>query len=171
MGAAWREVKDGPAFDNVLEMVRGVRALGMEACVTLGMLNDDQAKRLKQAGLTAYNHNLDTSRSIQVDHLTRTVRRSAGYARSGVRRAGTTVSARAVSSAPGESIDDRCESCARWRRSIRSRSRCRSTRSSPPRAPLSAMAPSAARAGAHDRHRAHLDAAVARARLSAGACR
>ncbi|MCU1279533.1 MAG: Biotin synthase, partial [bacterium] len=62
MGAAWREVKDGPAFDNVLSMVRGVRALGMEACVTLGMLNDDQAKRLKEAGLTAYNHNLDTSR-------------------------------------------------------------------------------------------------------------
>src|SRR6476619_8048659 len=63
MGAAWREVKDGPAFDNVLSMVRGVRALGMEACVTLGMLNDDQAKRLKEAGLTAYNHNLDTSRA------------------------------------------------------------------------------------------------------------
>src|SRR5215468_9464970 len=62
MGAAWREVKDGPAFDNVLAMVRGVRELGMEACVTLGMLNDDQARRLKEAGLTAYNHNLDTSR-------------------------------------------------------------------------------------------------------------
>src|SRR6266850_7459137 len=62
MGAAWREVKDGPAFDNVLSMVRGVRALGMEACVTLGMLNDDQARRLKEAGLSAYNHNLDTSR-------------------------------------------------------------------------------------------------------------
>src|SRR6185436_13938217 len=62
MGAAWREVKDGAAFDNVLDMVRGVRALGMEACVTLGMLNDDQARRLKEAGLTAYNHNLDTSR-------------------------------------------------------------------------------------------------------------
>src|SRR5579859_7366844 len=62
MGAAWREVKDGPAFDHVLEMVRGVRALGMEACVTLGMLNDEQARRLKAAGLTAYNHNLDTSR-------------------------------------------------------------------------------------------------------------
>src|SRR6185295_19221831 len=54
MGAAWREVKDGPAFDNVLDMVRGVRALGLEACVTLGMLNDDQASRLKEAGLTAY---------------------------------------------------------------------------------------------------------------------
>jgi biotin synthase len=62
MGAAWRGVKDGPAFDQVLEMVRAVRRLDMEACVTLGMLTDDQARRLAQAGLTAYNHNLDTSR-------------------------------------------------------------------------------------------------------------
>jgi biotin synthase len=62
MGAAWREVKDGPQFEGVLEMVRVVRGLGMEACVTLGMLTDDQARRLAAAGLTAYNHNLDTSR-------------------------------------------------------------------------------------------------------------
>jgi biotin synthase len=62
MGAAWREVKDGPQFDSVLEMVRLVRGLGMEACVTLGMLDDEQARRLADAGLTAYNHNLDTSR-------------------------------------------------------------------------------------------------------------
>jgi biotin synthase len=61
MGAAWRNVRDGEAFDAVLNMVHGVRALGMEACVTLGMLNAAQAVRLKQAGLTAYNHNLDTS--------------------------------------------------------------------------------------------------------------
>ena len=63
MGAAWREVKDGPAFDEVLDMVRGVRALGMEACATLGMLTEAQAARLAEAGLSAYNHNLDTSRS------------------------------------------------------------------------------------------------------------
>jgi biotin synthase len=62
MGAAWRSPKDGPQFDRVLEMVRAVRALDMEACVTLGMLTDEQARRLKDAGLTAYNHNLDTSR-------------------------------------------------------------------------------------------------------------
>jgi biotin synthase len=62
MGAAWRSPKDGPEFDRVLDMVRVVRGLGMEACVTLGMLTDDQARRLKDAGLTAYNHNLDTSR-------------------------------------------------------------------------------------------------------------
>ncbi len=61
MGAAWRSVKDGPAFDSVLDMVRGVRDLDMEACVTLGMLTEAQAKRLAEAGLTAYNHNLDTS--------------------------------------------------------------------------------------------------------------
>jgi biotin synthase len=61
MGAAWRDVHDGPAFDSVLEMVEGVAALGMEVCTTLGMLNEAQARRLKRAGLTAYNHNLDTS--------------------------------------------------------------------------------------------------------------
>jgi biotin synthase len=62
MGTAWRGPRDGPQFDQVLDMVREVRALGMEACVTLGMLTDDQARRLSEAGLTAYNHNLDTSR-------------------------------------------------------------------------------------------------------------
>jgi biotin synthase len=62
MGTAWRGPRDGPQFDRVLEMVRAVRDLGMEACVTLGMLTDDQARRLHEAGLTAYNHNLDTSR-------------------------------------------------------------------------------------------------------------
>ena len=62
MGTAWREARGGEAFDRVVDMVRAVRELGMEACVTLGMLNDEQARRLKEAGLTAYNHNLDTSR-------------------------------------------------------------------------------------------------------------
>jgi biotin synthase len=60
MGAAWRQVRDGREFDAVIEMVRGVRALGMEACMTLGMLKPHQAERLAAAGLTAYNHNLDT---------------------------------------------------------------------------------------------------------------
>lgn len=61
MGAAWRDVPHGPQFARVLEMVRGVRALGMEACCTLGMLDQEQADALADAGLTAYNHNLDTS--------------------------------------------------------------------------------------------------------------
>ncbi|WP_320664702.1 biotin synthase BioB [Prochlorococcus sp. MIT 1223] len=61
MGWAWREIRDGQPFESMLEMVRGVRALGLEACVTAGMLTDNQAHRLAEAGLTAYNHNLDTS--------------------------------------------------------------------------------------------------------------
>lgn len=62
MGAAWREVKDNAQFDRVLDMVKGVKAIGgLEVCCTLGMLTADQAERLKDAGLDAYNHNLDTS--------------------------------------------------------------------------------------------------------------
>jgi biotin synthase len=61
MGAAWRDVPDGRPFEQVLDMVRVVRSLGMEACCTLGMLNQPQADALAAAGLTAYNHNLDTS--------------------------------------------------------------------------------------------------------------
>ena len=61
MGAAWRQVQDGTDFEQVLQMVRAVAALGMEVCVTLGMLEPHQAQALKGAGLTSYNHNLDTS--------------------------------------------------------------------------------------------------------------
>jgi biotin synthase len=61
MGWAWREIRDGKAFDDMVAMVEGVRELGMEACVTAGMLSASQAERLATAGLTAYNHNLDTS--------------------------------------------------------------------------------------------------------------
>ncbi len=61
MGAAWREVKDNQSFDDVLDMVRGVAALDLEVCCTLGMINEEQAVKLKEAGLKAYNHNLDTS--------------------------------------------------------------------------------------------------------------
>src|SRR3989442_4850003 len=61
LGAAWRQVSDGPEFDSVLEMVRGVSSLGLEVCCTLGMLTESQAQRLAEAGLYAYNHNLDTS--------------------------------------------------------------------------------------------------------------
>jgi len=70
MGAAWREVKDGASFDAVLGMVEGVAALGIEVCVTLGMLTADQARRLKAAGLTAYNHNLDTSPEFYPEIIT-----------------------------------------------------------------------------------------------------
>jgi len=64
MGAAWREARDNRHFDEVLEMVSGVRDLGLEVCCTLGMLTESQAERLKDAGLYAYNHNLDSSREF-----------------------------------------------------------------------------------------------------------
>jgi biotin synthase len=91
MGAAWRDVPEGPAFDRVLEMVRAVRGLGLEACCTLGMLTDDQADALAGAGLSAYNHNLDTSPEFYGQIITtRTYEdRLATLAR--VRRAGVTV--------------------------------------------------------------------------------
>jgi biotin synthase len=106
MGAAWREVKDGPAFDEVLEMVRGVRTLGMEACCTLGMLTESQAQRLGEAGLTAYNHNLDTSKTFYGKIIsTRTFEdRLATLSR--VRKAGITVCSGGIIGM-GESLDDR----------------------------------------------------------------
>lgn len=61
MGAGWREVTDGKAFENILQMIKGVKALGLEVCCTLGMLEKQHAEALKAAGLYAYNHNLDTS--------------------------------------------------------------------------------------------------------------
>jgi biotin synthase len=67
MGAAWRNVKDGPEFDQVLEMVRTINKLDMEVCCTLGMITENQAKRLAEAGLYAYNHNLDTSEDYYKD--------------------------------------------------------------------------------------------------------
>lgn len=91
MGAAWREVKDGPDFDKVLKMVSGVREMGMEACVTLGMLNDDQAKRLADAGLTAYNHNLDTSPEFYSQIITTRTYDDRLDTISSVRKAGITV--------------------------------------------------------------------------------
>ncbi len=67
MGAAWREVRDNSDFDKVLAMVKGVNAIGLEVCCTLGMLTDSQAQKLKDAGLYAYNHNLDTSEEFYGD--------------------------------------------------------------------------------------------------------
>ena len=70
MGAAWREVRDNRDFDRVLEMVKGVNELGMEVCCTMGMLTEDQAKKLYDAGLYAYNHNVDTSSEHYADVIT-----------------------------------------------------------------------------------------------------
>jgi biotin synthase len=70
MGAAWREVRENRDFDNVLTMVKGVSSMGMEVCCTLGMLTPEQAQKLKDAGLYAYNHNLDTSEEFYKDIIT-----------------------------------------------------------------------------------------------------
>lgn len=70
MGAAWREVRDNKDFDKVLDMVKGVNNMGMEVCCTLGMLTHEQALKLKEAGLYAYNHNLDTSEEFYNDIIT-----------------------------------------------------------------------------------------------------
>jgi biotin synthase len=107
MGAAWREVKDGPAFDEVLDMVRGVRALGMEACTTLGMLTEAQAQKLAEAGLTAYNHNLDTSRSYYKSIISTRTFDDRLRTLGNVRKAGITVCSGGIIGM-GESIDDRC---------------------------------------------------------------
>jgi len=70
MGAAWREVRDNRDFDKVLDMISGVNQMGMEVCATMGMLTEEQAKRMKEAGLHAYNHNLDTSEEFYDDIIT-----------------------------------------------------------------------------------------------------
>jgi biotin synthase len=88
MGAAWREAKDGPEFDRVVEMVRVVKSLGMEACCTLGMIDESQAARLKEAGLTAYNHNLDTSEEYYSEIITTRTYRDRLETLDRVRRAG-----------------------------------------------------------------------------------
>jgi biotin synthase len=108
MGAAWREVKDGPAFDEVLEMVRGVKGLGMEACCTLGMLTESQAQRLAEAGLTAYNHNLDTSRAYYKSIISTRTFDDRLRTLGNVRKAGITVCSGGIIGM-GESLDDRCE--------------------------------------------------------------
>lgn len=107
MGAAWREVKEGPAFDSVIEMVKGVREMGMEACCTLGMLSEDQAKRLAEAGLSAYNHNLDTSKTFYGEIISTRVYEDRLRTLGNVRRAGITVCSGGIIGM-GESLDDRC---------------------------------------------------------------
>jgi biotin synthase len=108
MGAAWREVKDGPQFDSVLEMVRGVKALGLEACCTLGMLTESQARRLKEAGLDAYNHNLDTSAEHYGDIISTRTYEDRLRTLERVRNAGIGVCCGGIIGM-GESAEDRCK--------------------------------------------------------------
>jgi len=106
MGAAWRQVSDGPEFDSVLEMVRGVSSLGLEVCCTLGMLNESQARRLADAGLYAYNHNLDTSPEFYGEIITTRNYEDRLRTLEHVRKAGITVCCGGIIGM-GESDEDR----------------------------------------------------------------
>jgi len=91
MGAAWRQPPEGKEFERVLEMVRGVSALGLEVCCTLGMLKEEQAQQLKDAGLSAYNHNLDTSPEFYGSIITTRAYDDRLKTLAAVRKAGITV--------------------------------------------------------------------------------
>jgi biotin synthase len=91
MGAAWRQAPEGEEFDHVLEMVQAVSGLGMEVCCTLGMLTQEQADRLGEAGLTAYNHNLDTSPEYYRRIITTRTYEDRLRTLAAVRKAGVTV--------------------------------------------------------------------------------
>lgn len=106
MGAAWRQVPEGPEFDRVLEMVRTVTQMGLEACCTLGMLTLSQARRLKRAGLHSYNHNLDTSPEFYGKIITTRTYKDRLKTLAVVRKAGIQVCSGGIVGL-GESVKDR----------------------------------------------------------------
>jgi len=106
MGAAWREVRDNRDFDQVVEMVQAVNDLDMEVCCTLGMLSEEQAKRLKNAGLFAYNHNLDSSREFYKDIISTREYDNRLETIDNVRKAGISVCSGGIIGM-GEAVEDR----------------------------------------------------------------
>jgi biotin synthase len=108
MGAAWREVRDNRDFDRVLDMVKGVNEMGMEVCCTLGMLTGEQAQKLADAGLYAYNHNLDTSKEHYSEIITTRTYEDRLQTLDNVRKAGVTVCCGGIIGL-GETHEDRIE--------------------------------------------------------------
>ncbi|MEY3199246.1 MAG: hypothetical protein RJA13_1204 [Bacteroidota bacterium] len=106
MGAAWREIRDNKDFDNVIEMVQAVNDLDMEVCCTLGMMNETQAVRLKNAGLFAYNHNLDTSKEFYGDVISTREYEERLTTIANARKAGITVCSGGIIGM-GEAVEDR----------------------------------------------------------------
>ncbi|MGV3632682.1 MAG: biotin synthase BioB [Bacteroidota bacterium] len=106
MGAAWREVRDNRDFDSVVEMVQAVNDLDMEVCCTLGMLNENQAQRLKKAGLFAYNHNLDSSKEFYKDIISTREYEDRLNTIENARKAGITVCSGGIIGM-GEAVEDR----------------------------------------------------------------
>lgn len=111
MGAAWRNVKDGPEFEQVLDMVRSVNEAGLEVCCTLGMLTERQAQRLGEAGLYAYNHNLDTSEKYYKEVISTRGYEDRLQTIDNVRKTGVTVCSGGIIGM-GESAEDRCSMLA-----------------------------------------------------------
>lgn len=107
LGAAWRNVKDGPEFDQVLDMVREVTKLDMEVCCTLGMLTENQAKRLEEAGLYAYNHNIDSSEEYYKEVISTRAFQDRIETIGNVRKTSITLCSGGIIGM-GESIEDRC---------------------------------------------------------------
>ena len=108
IGAAWRQATDGPAFDRVLEMIGEIKALGLESCATLGMLDRGQAERLQEAGLDYYNHNLDTGRYFYESIITTRTYEDRLDTLRHVRKAGIKVCCGGILGM-GESHDDRID--------------------------------------------------------------
>lgn len=106
MGAAWRNVKDGAEFDQVLEMVRTINKMDMEVCCTLGMITENQAQRLAEAGLYAYNHNLDTSEDYYKEVISTRGFEDRLQTIENVRKTSVTVCSGGIIGM-GESVDDR----------------------------------------------------------------
>ena len=106
MGAAWREVRDNRDFDKVIQMVESVSEMGMEVCCTLGMLSENQALRLKNAGLYAYNHNLDSSREFYKDIISTREYDDRLKTIDNARRVGLTVCSGGIIGM-GEAVEDR----------------------------------------------------------------
>jgi len=106
MGAAWRDVKDNGQFERVLDIVRGVADTGLEVCATLGMLDADQARRLEEAGLYAYNHNLDTSAEYYEQIITTRTYQDRLDTIEAVRETNLTLCSGGIIGM-GESVDDR----------------------------------------------------------------
>ena len=106
MGAAWREVRDNKDFDRVLAIVKAVNDLGLEVCATLGMITEEQAKKLKEAGLYAYNHNIDTSEEFYKKIITTRSYQDRLDTIRNTRKANITVCCGGIIGM-GESIDDR----------------------------------------------------------------
>lgn len=106
MGAAWRNVKDGPEFDEVLEMVRTINKMDMEVCCTLGMITENQAQRLAEAGLYAYNHNIDSSEEYYKEVISTRAFEDRLQTIENVRKTNVTVCSGGIIGM-GESIEDR----------------------------------------------------------------